>query len=171
MANYFISELVRRLQATGFRDLSGTRIVATVPVSEQLVNEVVAATLPRTISVRDVRVQPLAGDAFSVRITPRIALLPSITLRLEIVEQPALPGSALLVLRLATMGGLLGLAGALPIANMLPPGVRLDGDRIVVDLRVLAAQQGAAELMDHLAALRVNTQEGRVVLHMDIAVR
>jgi hypothetical protein len=69
------------------------------------------------------------------------------------------------------MGGLLGLAGAaLPLSSMLPPGVRLDGDRIAIDLRALAAVRGAEDLLEHVRQLRVNTAAGRVVLHIDVAI-
>lgn len=171
MPNDSFFEILRQLQETRFRDLAGTRVSGTVPVSERLINELVAASIPRGAPVREVRVQPLPGNAFSVRVSPRAALLPSITLRLEIERQPELPASPLIVLRMATMGGLLGFAGsALPIASMLPPGVRLDADRILVDLRTIAAQRGAADLLQHVTQLRVNTEEGRVVLHVDLAV-
>jgi hypothetical protein len=140
-------------------------------VSERLINEIVATTIRQGGPVREVGVHPVAGNAFSVRVAPRASLLPSLTVRLEIERQPDLPSSPFLVLRMATMGGLLGFAGsALPIGNMLPPGVRLEGDRIVVDLRAIAADQGSAGLLEHVTQLRVNTEEARVVLHLDLAI-
>ena len=173
MSNYSsLAEILRQLQSTQFRDLSGTRVSATIPVSERLVNEVVTATLPPNLPLRDVHVQPLAGDAFTVRLVPKAALLPALSLRLEIIQQPELPSTPVLGLRMATMGALFGLASAaFPVARILPPGVRLDGDRITVDLVALASRAGAADLLPHLAGLRVNTEDGRVVLHADIAVR
>ena len=170
--NSSLAEILRQLQSTQFRDLRGARVAATIPISERLVNEIVTASLPRSVPVREVRVQPLAGDAFAVRLVPRAALLPALSLRLEIIQQPELPSTPVLVLRMATMGALFGLASAaFPIAGLLPPGVRLDGDRIMLDLAALAARAGAADLLPHLASLRVNTEDGRVVLHADIVVR
>ncbi len=171
MPNDSFRNILHHLQETRFGDLAGMRVSGTVPVSERLINEVVASAVPRGAPVREVRVQPLAGNRFSVRLSPRAPLLPAVTLKLDIERQPDLPSSPVLVLRLATMGGLLGIAGAaLPIANMLPPGVRLDADRILVDLRVSAAERGAADLLQHVTQLRVSTEEGRVVLHVDFAV-
>jgi hypothetical protein len=169
--NQPLLEVLRRLQSTGFRDLAGARVSALVPVSERLIYEVVAASLPRDGPVREVEVRPLSGDAFAVRVAPRSAFLPSLTLRLEIDRQPELPSSSVLVLRLAAMGGLLGLAGAaLPVGKLLPPGVRLEGNRILVDLRMLAADRGGGDLIGYVAGLRVNTEDGRVVLNIDLAV-
>jgi hypothetical protein len=48
--------------------------------------------------------------------------------------------------------------------------VRLDGDRIAIDLRALAAVRGAEDLLEHVRQLRVNTAAGRVVLHIDVAI-
>jgi hypothetical protein len=48
--------------------------------------------------------------------------------------------------------------------------VRLDGDRILVDLRTIAAQHGVADLLDHLRQLAITTHEGRLVLSFDAAV-
>ena len=162
-------ELLRHLQATGFRDLAGTRITADVPVSEHLVNDVLATSLPPDAPVRSVAIRPEAGDRFSVRIVPKAALIPAITLKLQIEAQPQLPDSAVLVLRMATLGGLFGLASG-AIAGLLPPGVGLDGERILVDLRAIAAQRGVAELFDYLGALRIRSEAGRILVHVDAGV-
>ena len=100
-------------------------------------------TLPTNVPIREARARPIPGDRFSVRVTPRSAFLPSLTVRLDIERQPSL-GSPVLVLRLATLAGLFGLAAAaFPIAQMLPPGVRMDGELIHVDLR----HGGAARIL------------------------
>ena len=172
MSNQSFLEILRHLQSTGFSDLRGARLSGTVPVSERLINEIVASAVRPGGPVREVRVHPLPGDAFSVRVTPTMGLLPSITVRLEIERQPELPASPVLVLKMATMGGLFGLASAaLPIAGMLPRGVRLDGDRILVDLRTLAAERDAADLLPYVTGLRLNTEEARAVLHIDLSIR
>jgi hypothetical protein len=133
------TEILKHIRESGFRDLAGARISATVPVSERLIDELAAESLKQGGPIREVRVHPLPGNAFSVRLVPRAALLPSITVRVEIERQPELPSSPVLVLRIATMGGLIGLAAsALPLAHRLPSGVRLDGDRILVDLHAMA---------------------------------
>ena len=142
-----------------------------MPVSERLIDEIVASAVRPGGPVREVRVHPTSGDTFSVRVVPRASLLPSITVRLEIERQPVLPTSPVLALRMATMGGLFGLASAaFPIANMLPPGVRLDGDRILVDFRVIAADRGAADLLEYVTGLQLHTEEGRAVLHVDLSI-
>jgi hypothetical protein len=162
--------ILRSLQATQFRDLAGSTVSARVPVSERLINEVVALTLPTNVPIREAQVHPEPGDRFSVRVTPRSAFLPSLTIKLTIERQPELPGSPVLVLRMTTLSGLVGLAAAVfPIAQMLPPGVRMERDLIHVDLHAMAAQHGVSDLIQYLRQLRVTTEDGRVIVHAELA--
>jgi hypothetical protein len=163
--------ILRSLQSSGFRDLAGTDVAATVPVSERLLNEFVAGALAGNRHVREAHVQPEAGNRFSVKVAPRAAMLPSLTIKLDIVRQPELPQSPELVLKMGTMGGLFGMAtAALPIAQMMPAGVRLEGDQIRVDLRTFAAQAGASEALSYLKDLRITTDPGRVTLQFHARV-
>lgn len=170
MPNNPFGAIFNHMQATEFRDLAGARFAGTIPVSERIINEVIAAALPPGGHVREVHVHPEAGDRLAVKITPRTGFFPSITIKLSIERQPELPDSAVLVLRMA-MGGLMGFASsALPIGSMLPPGVRMEGDRILVDLRAMAAQRGFGDLMPYVRHLRVTTEEGRAVVHVEAGV-
>jgi hypothetical protein len=164
------NEIVRRLRDSRFRDLSGTRLGATIPIAEDLLNQIIAATLPPNAPVRAVNLHPEDGDRLSVRISPKAALMPSITLKLAIEEQPRLPDSPVLVLRMATLSGLFGLASG-AISGMLPPGVTLQGERIHVDLGILAAQQpGAEEWLDLLTQIEVHAEAGRLVVLLNAAL-
>ena len=163
--------ILRSLQSTGFQDLAGATLTTSIPVSERLLNEIVALSLPPSVPIREAHVHPESGNRFAVRVTPKSGFLPALTIKLAIERQPQMPDSPELVLRMATMGGLFGMAAAaFPIAQMLPPGVRLDGELIHVDLHALAAQRGAADLLRHVKDLRVTTDEGRVVLQVNAAV-
>ncbi|MEO5897475.1 MAG: hypothetical protein ABIS06_17425 [Vicinamibacterales bacterium] len=171
MPNNPFLDILAQLQSTGFRDVAGARVSAVIPVSEQLIDGVIAASIPATAPVRAVNLRAEPGDRFSVRISPRSSFLPSLTLKLQIVRQPELPGSPLLVLRMATMGGLMGFAGAaFPIGSMLPPGVRLDGQHILVDLYALAAQRGLTEVLGYVRQLRVTTGSGHVVVEVEAGI-
>lgn len=164
------SGMLHTLRASRFRDLSGARVSATIPVAGTLLNQAIAASLPPHAPVKQVTVHPDAADRLSVRIVARAALIPPITLKLAIESQPRLPGPAVLVLRMATLGGLFGLASG-AVAGMLPPGVTLDGERILVDLAVLARQHGQGEAFEYLERLEVHTEPDRLIVHVDAAVR
>ena len=165
------ADILTTLQSTGFRDLAGARMVADVPISARLINEAVAGSIPPSVPVREVVIRPEPNDQFSVRIAPRATLLPALTLKLAIERQPEFPASPVLVLRMKTMGGLFGFASAaLPIATMLPPGVRLEGERILVDLAAMAAQRGFGPFLQFVRRMAVHSEEGRVVVIVEAAV-
>ena len=164
-----VSDILQQLQSSGFHGIEGTRIGATIPVSEELLNRIVSAALTAGAPVRSVTVQPEPGDRLAVRIVPRHPMLPAITLKLEIESQPQFPDTPVLVLRMATLSGLFGLAGG-AIAGFLPPGVRLDGERILVDLPILAAQRGQAAMLRYVNGLTVHTEGGRLIVHADLGV-
>jgi hypothetical protein len=165
-------QLLLRQQAAGYRDLRGATASLTLPISARLLNEAIGSALPPTAPVRDLQVTPLAGDRFGVRF--RIgasAFLPPIGLSLTILQQPVFPDSPMLVLRMET-GALLGLAGpALRFFDALPPGVRVEQDRIVVDLRQVLQRRGAAHYLEHVDALEVHTVDGAVVVSLRGSIR
>jgi len=166
-----IVDILMTLQSTGFRDIAGSRMAADVPVSGRLINELVAASIPPNVPVREVLIRPEANDQFSVRIIPRATLLPALTLRLAIERQPDFPSFPVLVLRMQTMGGLFGFASAaLPIATMLPPGVRLEGERILVDLAALVAQRGFAAHLQYIRRVAIHSEADRIVVHVEAGV-
>ena len=155
--------LFRRQQASGFEDLHGAEASVTLPVSERLLNEIIAESVPR--SVRELHVKPQAGDRFAVR--ARIGsspLLPAINLTLSIDRQPELPASPVLILRLET-SGLLSLAGpALRFLDALPPGIRVEHDRVYVDLAKLLAARHLESYLAYVKELRVNAVDGAVLI-------
>lgn len=162
-----LTTLLLNLRSDRFRDLAGARVSASIPVSERLLNEIVSATMPKNLPVRDVTVRPEPGNRFSVRIAPKAAFLPQLTVKLVIEKQPEFPTNPRVVLRMATMGGLLGMAtAAFPIANLLPAGVRLEGERIVVDLGELAHREGVVDLLDLVKDLQITTEAGLVIVHV-----
>lgn len=166
-----LQRILQHLLATGFSDIAGTRVFAIIPIRESLLNQLIRETMPPDLPVRDVSIRPEDGNVLSVRLTPRAMLIPAITLKVNIERQPDIPTSPVLVLRLATMPGILGLAGAaLPLERMLPPGVRMQGEVILVDLQAMARQHGFEAYFPYLRQLRVTTDRGRVLVTIEAGV-
>src|SRR5688500_7588979 len=76
--------LLLDLRDAKFRDLAGARVSASIPISEPLLNSIVAATMPKNLPVREVSVRPEQSNRFSVRISPKAAFLPQLTVKLAI---------------------------------------------------------------------------------------
>lgn len=167
-----LSALLLQQQAAGFADIAGARAEATIPVSDRLLNLLIAETLPPGGAVREVQVQTHAGNRLTARVrVGRSPLLPALTLRLSIEQQPELPASPVLVLRMAS-GGLMSFAGsALGFLDKVPRGIRLEGDRILVDIRELMAQRGLSDLLQFGEALQVTTGDGALILGVRLRIR
>ena len=126
--------------------------------------------LPPNLPVRDVTIRPRASNTLQVRArVGKLDFLPPVTLTFDIDQQPRLPDTPL-GLRLRTLPGLAALAGPLLAQKSLPPGLRLDGDRLFVDVAQLLERAGLADLVPLIERLHVATDEGRVLVEVDARV-
>ncbi len=86
----------------------------------------------------------------------RLAFLPPVRIRLTIERQPDLPASPILVLRMV-LEGVAALAGpVLRFLEGLPPGVRLEKDRLYIDLATLLRHYGAEAALSFVTALEAD---------------
>lgn len=167
-----LAELVDKLRASRFRDVSGLSVTATVPLSERLLNDLIAASLRQGGAVREASVHPQPQNRLNVRVKlMRAEFLPAMSATLLIEQQPELPHRPLLVFRVTGLPGLLALAGPLvSLQSRLPPGVRLDGDLLALDLRELAARYGQGEFFGYVRRLRLNSEAGRLLIECEAGV-
>jgi hypothetical protein len=68
------------------------------------------------------------------------------------------------------MPGLLSVAGSLLSPNSLPPGIRLERDRVLVDVRQVLETRGFGEIVPLVERLNVSSEEGRLLIDVDIQV-
>ena len=167
-----ILDLLQRQVRDGFPDLGGSEVVATIPVSERLVNEVVATLLPAGGKVREVEIRAEADNRLTVRVRLSASpLVPAIPVTLAIEEQPRLPEQPILSLKLAQASGFVALAAsALPSMLTLPPGIRIEGEYIRLDLRRLLAERQLDSWLEYVKDLRISSRAGAIVLHLRVAI-
>jgi hypothetical protein len=158
-----LEALIDRQQASGFRGLAGSEVYATIKLTTDLLNEAIAALTPAASAVRKLTVQPRAGNAIDVRIEMSQAFVPAISVTVVIDRQPTLPDDPVLVLRL-TGGMVRFVAPAIANFTVLPPGVRLEGERLFIDLRAPLRQLGQESLLGFAQEIEVATIEGGVVV-------
>ncbi len=166
-----VSSLLADLRRTRFRDLAGARIAARIPIASPLLNRLVADALRQTTApVRRIDVRPLPGDRFECIVSLKWALVPPLTVAVTIEQQPAIPESPILVLRWSLPAGLSAVVsqfvGAL---KSLPDGVRLETDRVLLDLQRLAARGPATEAWSYVTGLELHTTEAAAVIDVTLA--
>lgn len=165
-----LQQILSQQQAAGFPGLAGTEVHATIRIADHLLNHIIAAYLPASGALRRITVRSHERNWLEVKLTlAKLAAFPPITLELAIERQPQLPADALLGLRVTGgAGGLMRLAAPV-IGKMiaLVPGFRLNGEHVLVDLRVVLQQGGYASLLDHVQHLTVTCEEAGVALLVD----
>lgn len=137
-----------------------------MPVADHLLTRVAVQYLPAGAPVRTLDLRAREGNQIEARVRlARPAFLPPLLVPVSIVRQPVLPDDPVLVLRLGSIGGLMGLAGAAArLLDVLPPGITLRSNILSVDLRAVAARQQVAFALDYLTRLEITTREGQVLI-------
>ena len=147
----------------GFPGLAGSEGHAAIRVSGRLLNTILADELRGSTAVRELQVSPRAGNHVDVRVVlAKPSFLPPITFDVIIDKQPSLPDDPVLGLTLSGIGGLLRFAA--PFFKGLPPGVRMEGERVLIDLRAALAPHGLAAALDYVKDVAVGTEEGQLVV-------
>jgi hypothetical protein len=166
-----LSTLIARLRASGFSELAGARATLSLPISEPLLNELVAAVVPASAPVRGLRIQLHPGNRLTVNARVLVSSwLPEfpVSAPLEIERQPRLPDSPL-VLRMSP--GLVSIAARFLSGRApLPPGVRIVDERILVDLPVLLESRGFAEVLAYADEISVTTEAGKLIVNASARV-
>ena len=163
--------LLREQQSTNFADLAGAHASFTIPITDRFLSRLIADRLPSSSPISELQLRADDGNQVTVSVKlARLAFLPAVLVRLMIEQQPDLPASPILVVRMV-FEGVAALAGpALRFLEGLPPGVRVDKDRLYVDLATLLAQYGAAEVLPHISVLEVTTAQGKLIVSGRLAV-
>jgi hypothetical protein len=167
--------LLAHLRSTAFQDLSGSQISARVPIARTLLNRIVADALKgKQTPVRAVEVQPLADDRFELTVTTLMPFVPALKVTVVVAQQPRFPESPVMVLRWSLFAGLAAIVSRFTdsLREKLPAGVRLDGDRVVLDIPVIAEHAAAdgVQLLLLFRRIELHTVADRAVIDVEIAV-
>jgi hypothetical protein len=169
-----LQRILSAQQAAGFAGLAGSEGHAVIRVSDQLINQAIAVLLPPEAAVRGATVHAHEGNWFEVQLSlAKPAFLPPISFELAIERQPQLPANPSLVLRISGGAGALARLAAPLLARLqdrLPYGIRLEHERVFVDLRSLLRHHDRAALLDYATELNVATEEAGIAVLIAIRV-
>jgi hypothetical protein len=159
----WMAQLIGSLREGRATDVAGSRAAVDVALSEALLNGAIAERLPPNGAIKDVRLRIADGHARVTLRLERPRFLPPIGATVTIERQPDLPASPTLGLRLGLPAGLGMLAGlGANLFATLPPGLRLEGDRLTVDLAALLRAQDLGWVLRYAQSLLVTFEPGRI---------
>jgi hypothetical protein len=156
-----------------FRDISGSTVTGDVPIADSLINRFIADALAvRQAPVTAVLLESLEDGRLLAHVTLRgPKFIPQVSVAISIEEQPRFPESPVLVLRwsLAKLG-FLGNMAAPFLSNLknLPPGVRIEGERALVDVAEMLRVRGLGEALRYVRRLEIGTRVGQVIVRFEL---
>jgi hypothetical protein len=155
------------------RDLAGGVVSGEIPLSNAAVNRLIAKQLQSGRGpVTAARVEALGDDRLTVELQVR-APIPPIRIVASIEQQPVFPGPAMLGIRwsMPGLGPLAMFAGpALAFLKTLPPGIRVDGDWLDVDVAAMLRSRGLGDALQYITTARLRTRAGTFVLQFELRV-
>jgi hypothetical protein len=166
-------EAARQVLERWVRQLAGARISVEIPISESRLNQWLGDWVRRSSGTFEkVQVHLRSGGEIDVRLTFRhLRLAPAVTIHARIVEQPRLPESPVFALRwsLPGTGRLAAFVGpAIPFFVAPPPGIMVNGDRVMVDVAQLLRQHGCGDLFTNVTALYLDTGDATMMVNFQL---
>jgi hypothetical protein len=167
-----IADLFRDRTGLELGEIAGSTLAGEIPISDALINRMLAQKLAQHAQIGSLRVQAQPNDSVAVQVVPRARLMPPMNITARIERQPEFPGNPVLLLRwsMPAAGPLALFAGPmLSYFKAMPQGIRMDGDRVAVDLRELLRSRGLDDVVAFVRKLEVHTRPGGFVLRFEAA--
>lgn len=160
-----MEEIFKRLIAQGFSALEGLRLDASIPVPERLVNEFVGIAVRENKNISYCRVSISRANRVSVNLKTTRWPWP-LELQLKLEREVEINGSPRVRAQLENKV-LLGRLGS--FFKVLPDGVIIRGDQVIVDLGAFLDSQ-QKRLLDLVKSAEIKTEEGKLILDVQVEV-
>jgi hypothetical protein len=166
-----IAAAIRERLGVELQDIAGANFSGELPFSNEIVNKLLAERLRNHAQIGSIRVKAEEGDAVAIQLVPRTRMMPPVRLLARVERQPEFPGIPTLLLRWSMpAAGPLALFAApvLSYFKAMPAGIRMDGDRIAIDLRELLRARGMEDLVGYVRSFEVHTRPGGFVARFQV---
>ena len=161
-----MDEIFRRLIDNSFAELPGLTVDASIPVPEQLINEINAAAIRGNASISSLKVSIHRGNRVSVNLKTRLWPWP-LELMLRLDDQVDLRGSPKVWARLENKVLLARIGSFL---NVLPAGIDIRDDLVVLDIEALLPAPELKSMLELIRFMEIRTEEGKVIFDAKIRV-
>jgi hypothetical protein len=156
--------IFQRLVNNNFSEVPGMEVNARIPVSEQLVNEIIAALLQGSQNIEYCRVSIGAQNHVSANVKTPLWPWP-LNLKLKLFREVDFSGSPKARAFLEN-NVLLGKLGAL--FKALPDGILIYENQISVDLGSFLQTPEQKQLLQMVKAVEINTEAGKIIFDINL---
>lgn len=165
---YLMEEIFQKIIANDFTDVAGLTADASIPVSQSLANEIIAAKLQDDKTIKSCQVTIYEQNQVLVHL--KTSLLPwSLNLKLRLDKSMDFASfSSPKMKAWLENNRLLGSLGS--FFHALPEWVKLYGNQMVIDLGYFLPTPEQKRLFDLIKSAEVRTEEGRAIFHVKIEV-
>lgn len=163
-----MDKIFQRIIRNNFSELRGTIVDASIPLSESLINELLAETLQGNKNIASIRASIHAQNRVSLAVKTTVIPWPlNLKLKLDTAVDFASYSSPKIRAWMEN-NRFLGSLGSL--FNALPEGLKLYGDQAVLDLGVFLRTPEQRKLLSLVKSVDIRTEEGKIILDAKIEV-
>jgi hypothetical protein len=161
-----MDNIFQKLIDNNFSDLAGLTVDASVPVPEHIVNEFIELALRGDKNISHFFVSINSQNKVSISLKTPLWLW-TIYLKLKLERSVDFTGSPKIKASLEN-NVMLGKLGAL--FKMLPAGININGNQVVVDIRSFIDTPEQRKLLDLIQSIEVRTEIAKVIFDVKIKI-
>jgi hypothetical protein len=167
-SEYIMEKVFQRIIANHFSELKGTTVDASIPVPQDLINEIIKESLRGNKTIQSAQVSVHRQNQVAANLKTSLIPWPlNLKLKLDRSVDFASYGSPKIRAWMEN-NRLLGSLGSL--FNALPEGVKLYGDQVVLDLGVFLRAPEQKQMLELVKAVDIQTEEGRMIFDVKIEI-
>jgi hypothetical protein len=161
-----MDEIFQKIIDNNFSDLKGLAADASIPVPQNIINEIIEAALQGNKNIESCRVSIGGQNRITVKLKTTILPWP-LDLRLKLFKSVDLARSPRIRASLEN-NLLLGKLGS--IFKALPEGIKLYDSQVVVDIGAFLSTPEQRRILGLIKSAEINTEEGKLILDVHVRV-
>ena len=161
-----VNEIFQKLIANNFSELDGLAVDASIPVPQQIINEIIAVALHGNKNIEDCQVS--IGEQNRISVNVKTTRWPwPINLKVWVFQSVDItPTPKIRVLLENNI--LLGKLGS--FFKALPEGVKLYGEQIVIDVGSFLQTEQHRKFLVMVKSMEIRTEKGRLIFDLQIRI-
>jgi hypothetical protein len=163
-----MDKIFQKIIRNNFSDLQGMTVDASIPLPQRLINELIAEAVKGNKNIASVQAAIHPQNRISVGVKTTVLPWP-LNLKLKLDRSVDLASYSSPKIRAWMENNIL--LGSLGSAlNVLPEGIKLYGDQIVIDLGAFLPTAEQKSLLKLVKSVGIRTEEGKIILDAKLEI-